>query len=155
MKLVLTLPLLFFSLFEANAQKSDSLKLSSDPAYLQPLVRTTRFPMEAQRNGIYAKIYAGFHINTQGHVEDVVILNPEKVGYGLEDEVKRTLNRLPPLHPRYVGEYVVPFLFGYGAPGDPNPILPKGTLPAELMENRRLLDTIVIMGYSTSSFRRF
>lgn len=111
--------------------------------------------MEAQRNGIYAKIYAGFHIDVQGHVQEVVILNPDKVGYGLEDEVKRTLNRLPPLHPRYAGDYVVPFVFGYGAPGDPNPIMPKGTLPAELMENRRLLDTVVIMGYSTTSFRRF
>lgn len=155
MKLVLTLLSTVFIGFGANAQKSDSLKLSSDPAYLQPLVRTTRFPMEAQRNGIYAKIYAGFRIDELGHVRDVVILNPEKVGYGLEEEVKRTLNRLPPLHTRYVGDYVVPFIFGYGAPGDPNPIMPKGTLPTELMENRRLLDTIVIMGYSTTSFRRF
>jgi len=77
--------------------EAQSPSLSNDPAFSFILLHRINYPIDAERLGIYAKIYAGFQVDRKGHVQEISILNQNKIGYGFEEEVVKKLKLLPPL----------------------------------------------------------
>jgi hypothetical protein len=135
-------------------QPADSLANKPNKKFYEYMGRNVRFPAEALREGMMARIYAGFRIDGQGAVQDVIILNPEKVGYGFEEEVTKLLKKLPKQPVQTAGEYAIPVSFGYDSGlGDNKPNLMKGTLSPELLGQRRLLYEVIVVGYATMRFR--
>lgn len=137
----------------ARAQPGDA-RLADDPVFTAALLRRISYPVGAERSGIFARIYAGFRISAKGHVQDVYIMNPTAVGYGFEDEVIKKIKRLPPVQPRYAGEYVLPVVFAYLQHRDKVSVtVPAGRLPDAYFANRTLLREWKVMGtderYST------
>ena len=84
MKIILLCFLTFSSVVTLGQTPGDSL--GKDENFIKYLAQTIRFPVEGMRQGIMAKVYAGFRIDEQGKSQDVVILNPEKIGYGFEGQ---------------------------------------------------------------------
>lgn len=125
----------------ATAQHTPA-RIDQDPVFVSVLTRQIAYPLKAA-SGAYARIYAGFSIDQKGHVQNVTILNPAKIGYGFEEEVTQGLKRLPLLNPRYEGDYVLPVLFVYvNYERQANETIPDGTVPTWYFTNRTLLTEI-------------
>ena len=121
--------------------------LSNDPAFSFILLHRINYPIDAERLGIYAKIYAGFQIDQKGHIQGISILNQGKIGYGFEDEVVKKLKLLPPLNPKYEGYYALPVTFAFiDHSNDGKVISPSGSISKMYLTNRILLDEIKIVG---------
>ncbi|MCY7351935.1 MAG: energy transducer TonB [Cytophagaceae bacterium] len=145
MKLILTWLLMIGSIVAFGQPPSDSL--SKDERFSKYLAQNVRFPQEAMRQGILAKVYGGFRIDEQGNVQDVVILNPEKIGYGFEEVVTRVLRKMPVQRPVYAGTYAAVFDFGFSSgPNNSNTKLIAGKLPSEFLGQREIVSEVVIIG---------
>ncbi|SOD93572.1 energy transducer TonB [Spirosoma fluviale] len=121
--------------------------LSEDPVFSTVLRRRIQYPINAEREGVYAKIYAGFHIDKKGHIQQVSILNPSKVGYGFEEEVLKKLKLLPPLQPKYEGNYALPITFAFiDHTNHAKPVSPSGKLSRLYLTDRILLNEVEIIG---------
>lgn len=133
-------------LVHAATAQVESAKLNEDPVFKTVLSRQIVYPTDAERLGIYAKIYAGFHINRRGHIQDISILNPTKIGYGFEQAVTKKLRKLPPLNSKYEGNYALPVIFAlvdYTNKG--NLISPAGSLSNMQIGNRILLNEMRVI----------
>lgn len=121
--------------------------LSKDPVFSTVLRQRIYYPTDAERLGVYAKIYAGFQIDARGHVQQVTILNPTKIGYGFEEEVIKKLKLLPPLHAKYEGSYALPVTFAFiDHTNNGKAVSPSVKLSRQYFTNRILLDEIEIIG---------
>ncbi|MBO0948605.1 energy transducer TonB [Fibrella forsythiae] len=130
----------------ANAQTAIPA-LSDDPVFRIMLPRRIVYPAVAEHAGVYAKVYAGFRIDQRGHVQDVSILNPTKIGYGFEHEVIKKVKKLPPLDSKYEGSYALPVAFALPDYGNGAKVTsPSNTLPDMYLRNRILLAEIKIVG---------
>jgi len=130
----------------ATAQVPGS-SLSKDPVFLTVLRKRIYYPINAERLGVYAKIYAGFQIDSRGHIQQVSILNPTKIGYGFEEEVIKKIKLLPPLNPNYEGSYALPVTFAFiDHTNHGKAVSPSGKLSKQYLTNRILLDEIEITG---------
>ncbi len=124
--------------------------LGEDPVFNSVLSRRIVYPAKAEQLGVYAKIYVGFNINPKGHIQDILILNPVKVGYGLEEEVIKKLKRLPPLNPKHAGNYALPVIFALTDYTDKGVIVgPSGNLSNTYLRGRLLLNSLTIVGSKT------
>lgn len=125
-------------------------KLDEDPVFTAVLSRRIIYPVHAEQVGMYAKVYAGFHIDQKGHIQDVSILNPVKIGYGFEEEVMKKLRLLPPLNPKYEGSYALPVTFAFvDYTNGTNAISPSGKLSSQYVAGRVLLNEVKIVGGRT------
>ena len=113
--------LLILTWYSVKAQIEESQALGSllskDPAFKSLLAQNITYPVRAYYKGIYGNVYAGFRVDQKGHIQDIVILNPEKSKSGFENEVKRGLKKLPSFNPKYEGLYVLPIVFGFSVDG--------------------------------------
>lgn len=62
-------------------------------AELFKFLKEIKYPRKARRNRIMGKVYVTFIINTEGHVVDAKILRG--LGYGIDEEVLRVINKMP------------------------------------------------------------
>ncbi|HEX9957818.1 MAG TPA: hypothetical protein VGA96_11185, partial [Fibrella sp.] len=75
------------------------------------------------------------------------ILNPAKIGYGFEQEVTKKLKKLPPLNPKYEGNYALPIAFALPDYDNGAKVTsPVNNLPDVYLKNRTLLNEIKIVG---------
>ncbi|NID08670.1 energy transducer TonB [Fibrivirga algicola] len=146
MKLLLLFLSLLFVGLAADAQPATPA-LSKDPVFRVLLPRRIMYPVVAERAGVYANVYAGFRIDHRGHVQDVSILNPTKIGYGFEHEVIKRVKRLPPLDPKYEGRYALPVTFALPDYGNGAKITSStNRLPNAYLKDRILLTEVTIVG---------
>ncbi len=88
--------------------------LDEDPVFHQVLARRIEYPRYSMRYfPLYGRIYVGFHISEKGNLTDVTILSPGNTRSGFENEVRQALSHMPPLNPRYEGDYALPVAFCY------------------------------------------
>lgn len=120
--------------------QADSLTVRHDPVFAKVLQKRIHYPQKAESTAMQAKIYAGFTINGEGHIQDIVILNPQKTGLGFEEEVMNGLKRLPPLNHKYAGSYALPIAFMFE--NEEN----LGSLRSGFYINRTLLSEFRILG---------
>ncbi|WP_157618557.1 energy transducer TonB [Spirosoma spitsbergense] len=138
-----------FSIHVSSAQVG-SPELGKDPVFVAVLSRRIMYPADAERSGVYAKIYAGFRIDKRGHIQDINILNPTKIGYGFERAVTNKLKSLPPLNPNYEGNYALPVTFALVDYTDrANVISPSGHLSNTYFKDRLLLSELKVIGSKT------
>lgn len=111
----MTKPVCFLLLLLATQfSKAQQLSgLDQDPVFAYVLARRISFPPEAVRAKVYTKspIYTHFRIDSLGHIQDIVTLNPIGIKFGFEQQITRALGHLPPLKPTYKGDYIIPVLF--------------------------------------------
>jgi TonB family protein len=143
--LALTVSVLLCVTSSVYAQSS----LNEDPVFKTVLSRQIRYPVLAERTGVYGRIYACFKLDERGHVQNIEVLN-SRSKYGFEQAVKKGLKLLPPLNPRYAGQYVVPIDFAYINYNDSSePLLPSPQpLPTLYQQGRVVLKEIRIIGNS-------
>lgn len=148
MRLIQTF-LFLLSVHTATAQTIGST-LDQDPVFTTVLLRRVYYPADAERLGIYAKIYAGFNIDQKGHVQNISVLNPKKIGYGFEEEVIKKIRLLPPLNSKYEGSYALPITFAFvDYSNGSKEVSPTGSLPIQYISNRTLLNELRILGGRT------
>lgn len=99
--------------------KAQSLpSLDQDPVFTTVLVKQIAYPSQALEVKVYTRsiIYTHFRIDSLGHIQEIVTLNPSQTDYGFDKQIKQALHHLPPLKPAYQGEYILPirFVFTYG-----------------------------------------
>lgn len=128
-----------------------SAKLDEDPVFRTVLSRRISYPPHAEQVGVYAKIYAGFRIDQRGHIQDVSILNPVKIGYGLEEEVLKRIKLMPPLNPKLEGRYAFPVTFAFVdyTTNGVEAISPSGKLDRQYVQDRVLLNELKVIGGRT------
>ncbi|GAB4012361.1 hypothetical protein GCM10028808_28250 [Spirosoma migulaei] len=97
-------------------------------------------------------VYAQFDIDTMGHIQDVIILNPTfgyRIGGRVDDfdiNVKKAIGKLPPLNPHYLGRYTLPVMFIINDGQTGKVIKPIDTIKDYSFGNL-LLATIYVEGY--------
>ncbi|MBC8153233.1 MAG: energy transducer TonB [Bacteroidetes bacterium] len=124
-----------------------SVALNDDPVFNRVLSRRVSYPVMALRSATYGRVYAGFDIDARGHLRNVAILGPENTGVGFEYEVRTALKRMPPLHPRYAGRYVLPVSFVLTNSGErAEPYVPTQTRPRRDFGDRLLLGDVIFRG---------
>jgi hypothetical protein len=137
-------------LVHAATAQVGSDKLNEDPVFNAVLAQRIIYPSDAEHLGVYAKVYAGFHIDQKGHIQDVNILNPTKTGYGFETVVTKKLKLLPPLNPKYEGNYALPVIFALIDYNDRGKVIsPSGNLSNTYFKGRLLLNELKIVGSKT------
>ena len=57
-------------------------------------------------------VFVNFAINQQGKITNIKYLNENKLDNPVTAEVGRVLWHFPPQKPNYVGEYILPIIFG-------------------------------------------
>jgi len=99
--------------------KAQSLSnLDQDPVFTAVLVKQIAYPPQALEAKVYTRsiIYTHFRIDSLGHIQEIMTINPSQIDYGFDKQIKQALHHLPPLKPAYQGEYILPirFVFAYG-----------------------------------------
>lgn len=142
----LVLIIFFLSRVSASYSQHDiSSKLRYDPVFVRVVSDQIAYPKEAIHAGIYAKIYAGFRIDEKGHIQDIYIINPNKLGIGFEQEIIKKLKRLPSLNPKYEESYALPINFCLKGPDNNSNQCATGVLPSYYYSGRILLDEITVV----------
>lgn len=87
--------------------------LDQDPVFTAVLAKQITYPPQAVEAKVYTRsiIYTHFSIDSLGHIQDIVTLNPSQADYGFDDQIKKALHHLPPLKPAYQREYILPVRF--------------------------------------------
>lgn len=144
-RLIALLPLL---LMETAIAQTTQVPISQDPVFATVLKRRIRYPVLAEQTGAYARIYARFLVNERGHVQQISLIQPAPKKDGFENAVLTGLKHLPPLSPRYEGQYILPVDFAYiNYEISPDPILPPtGVLPRHYQHDYTLLNPVRVVG---------
>ncbi|MFD2573724.1 hypothetical protein ACFSUS_24000 [Spirosoma soli] len=124
--------------------------LSKDPVFNAVLLRQIRYPVLAERTGVYTRVYASFRLNEQGHIEAITLISTDQTKYGFGEAVVKGLKHMPALNPRYAGQYIVPIDFAYiNYDESPEPLLPPvQDLPIVYYQGCTFLHEIRIVGNS-------
>ncbi len=140
----------FLSLLLTNAAiaQTTPAPISQDPVFSTVLKRRIQYPVLAEQTGVYARVYARFLVNERGHVQQIALIQPVPKKDGFEHAVLTGLKHLPPLSPRYEGQYILPVDFAYiNYESSPEPVLPPaGTLPRHYQHDYILLNPVRIVG---------
>ncbi len=145
MKTIWFVTILVLSARAGLAQQAGVPTLSDDPVFNRVLARRVSYPARAIRSATYGRIYAGFDIDPRGHIQNISMLSPDNTGAGFEYEVRAALKRMPPLNPRYSGQYALPVAFVFtNARAESH--LPTNTLPVSYFVGRRLLGEVIFRG---------
>ncbi|PST84747.1 hypothetical protein C7T94_01055 [Pedobacter yulinensis] len=67
------------------------------PAFYQYMASRIKYPVEAQRAGITGRALVSFVVDTDGSLTDIRFRN--RLGYGIEDEIRRVLSQAPSWEP--------------------------------------------------------
>lgn len=134
--------------------------LDSDPVFRYVAEHQIRYPVKSANRAVYGRFFAGFTIDSLGHIRDVSVLYPKmslRVArqYGFTTEIMAGLNRMPPLPPKCAGTYVLPVAFCFVHYGEgPNPLIPQNQWPpAYDLGNRTMLNEVRVMAKSPSATR--
>ncbi|QMW05034.1 hypothetical protein [Spirosoma foliorum] len=131
------------SLVVAN-QKSLA-HLSKEELFKRSLESQITYPGWVGKQGIYGRVYAGFDVDAQGGIQNVVILSPENIGFGFTAEVKKALENLTNVSPDFKGRYAVPIAFIYTNKKEKSgPHIPINRLPEDRVGDRQMLDEIAV-----------
>jgi hypothetical protein len=119
--------------------------LTTDPIFKQILYDNITYPGLARYNSAFGRVYAGFDVNAQGTVQNIVMLSPDNGGAGFVEMVKKALERLPNLNPALRGKYVLPVTFTFTNSKDKTgPHIPLNRLSDDRLEGRTLLEEYVV-----------
>lgn len=137
----------------AQPIQPDTNLLDKDPVFRKVLKRRLSYPIMNALNGGRTKlVYAQFNIDEKGHVQDVKVVHPSYAPHGIrnpdanfDEIVEKTLNRLPPLNPRYLGRYVLPVIFAMNGT-DSKQIITNNYNSAII--DHILLRSVTVLGYS-------
>lgn len=113
-KMLIGLSLWFY--LGTHITKAQSLSnLDQDLVFNTVVSKQIVYPSRAVEAKVYTRsvIYTHFRIDSLGHVQDVMTLNPSPIDYGFDQQIKYGLNHLPPLKPSYQGDYILPVRFVY------------------------------------------
>ena len=129
--------------------------LDKDPVFRTILSRRLTYPVLNAQEGYTKLVYAQFEIDEKGHIQNVKIFNPAMgKGYYFIDfdvAVKKALNRLPPLNPRYLGKYMLPIIFTLNDMQTGKQIIPNNTDFNGRRPGSILLKSVTVIGYSHRS----
>ncbi|GAB4019953.1 TonB family protein [Spirosoma koreense] len=120
--------------------QDDTKTIRFDPVFIHTLTKHLIYPADAEKTRMQAKIYVRFSVTEEGHIQDILILNPQKTGFDFEAQVLRAFKKLPPLSHRYAGGYVLPIAFVFENEK------PLGSLPASYYSGYSLLNEFQIVG---------
>ncbi len=127
------------------ADRLTKLPLSVDPVFTQTLHDEISYPAEAWTKGVYSRVYAGFDIDDQGRIKNIVLLSPTNAGFGFAVIVKNALEKLPPVAPALHGHYALPVAFVYtNATEKTGPHVPVNHLTDARLVGRTLLEEVVV-----------
>ena len=119
--------------------------LSIDPVFKQILHDNITYPGLARYNSAYGRVYAGFEVNDQGAVKNIMMLSPDNGGAGFVEIVRKSLERLPNLNPALRGKYALPVTFTFTNSKDKTgPHVPINRLSDDRLEGRTLLEEYVV-----------
>jgi len=143
----------------ASAQIA-STALDQDPVFTQVVSHRIHYPVKPASRAIYGRFYAGFDIDSAGHIQNISVLYPKmsiqmiKL-YGFEYEIQTGLKHIPPLKPSLSGSYILPIAFCFTHYGEgSSPIVPTNLLPKGYqISDRVLLSEIKVFAFSPSSLR--
>jgi hypothetical protein len=150
MKLLLAFLFITISLrsFSQPAQPDSNL-LDKDPVFRKILSRRLSYPPINAQSGHTKLVYGQFEIDENGHVRNVKIVNPA-VGRGyfvnFDVVVEKTLKRLPPLNPRYLGKYMLPVIFALNDLQTGELVTPTNTNFDGRLANSILLKSVTVIG---------
>lgn len=119
--------------------------LATDPVFTIIAARRIQYPPVMAKRAIYGRVWAGFQIDEEGHIQDVSLLYPLMVpkvskAYGLSYEIEAGLKHMLPLNPRYAGNYLLPVAFCFTHHNEsPNPLIPTNQLPTNFDAGDRTL----------------
>ncbi|AKD54895.1 hypothetical protein [Spirosoma radiotolerans] len=159
MKNTLNLSILVLVLFSRIAiAQIASAALDQDPVFTQVVTHRIHYPVKPASHAIYGRFYAGFDIDSAGHIRNISVLYPKMSTrmnklYGFEYEIHSGLKHMPPLKPNLAGSYILPIAFCYthyregASPIVPTNVLPKGYQ----MSDRVLLSEVKVFASSPSS----
>ena len=148
-----TLIALLLTGLHANAQIT-GFALDEDPVFTATIARHIHYPVTAIRGSVYGRFYVKFSINSVGAIQNIAVLHPKiatkhNQRLGFEYEIINGLKQLPPLTPRYKGNYILPIAFVYiNYSEDSKPLVPTNTLPEKYVDNSFLLNEVRIIGRS-------
>ena len=139
---------LLLLLTNAAIAQADQTPISRDPVFIAVLKQRIKYPVLAEQTGVYARVYVRFLVNEKGHVQQITLLQPAQTKDGFERAVLVGMRHLPPLNPRYEGQYILPVDFAYiNYESSPDLLLPPtGTLPRHYTNDYLLLYPIRIVG---------
>lgn len=159
MKNTLNLLTLIAFLFNRSAvAQIASTALDRDPVFTQVVTHRIHYPVKPASRAIYGRFYAGFDIDSAGHIRNISVLYPKMSTrmnklYGFDYEIRTGLKHVPPLKPSLAGSYILPiaFCFTHYREGA-SPIVPTNVLPEGYqMSERILLSEIKVFASSPSS----
>jgi hypothetical protein len=136
----------------------DANLLDKDPVFRKILSRRLSYPFLNAQQGYTKLVYAQFEIDEQGHTQHVIIFNPA-LGKGyyyvdFDKAVEKALNKLPPLHPRYAGKYMLPVVFALNDYETGKLIIPDNTNFNGNLRDVILLKAITVVGYNYKSSQK-
>ena len=152
MKFLLTtfFVMIYFWAFAQSIQPDTKL-LDKDPVFRKVLKRRLTYPIVNELNAYTKLVYAQFSIDEKGHVQDVKVINPScgirNHDANFDKVVEKTLKRLPPLNPSYLGKYVLPILFAINGV-DSKQVIPDNINSDNRLSNNVLLTSVTVLGYS-------
>ncbi|GAB3957096.1 hypothetical protein GCM10028805_48870 [Spirosoma harenae] len=118
---------------------------TTTPLFTQLLHDKISYPGDAWTKGIYSRVYAGFDIDPQGNMKNIVILSPENVGLGFIESVKNGLEKIPALDPTLSGKYAIPIAFTYTNTKESTEThTPINRLPENRLDGRTMLDEVIV-----------
>lgn len=93
-----------------------STALNQDPVFLQVVTHRIQYPVKPALRALYGRFYAGFDVDSAGHVRNISVLYPKMSSqmiklYGFEYEIRSGLKHIPPLKPSLAGSYILPIAF--------------------------------------------
>lgn len=135
-----------------------STALNQDPVFTQVVTQRIHYPVKPAARAIYGRFYAGFDIDSAGHIRNISVLYPKMSRqmsklYGFDYEIQRGLKHIPPLKPSLAGSYLLPIAFCFTHYREsPSPIVPTNVLPKGYqLGDRVLLGEIKVFASSPSS----
>lgn len=135
-----------------------STALNQDPVFSQIVTHRIQYPVKPALRAIYGRFYAGFDIDSAGHIHNIAVLYPKMSRqlsklYGFEYEIQTGLKHIPALKPSLTGSYLLPIAFCFTHYGEgPSPIVPTNVLPKGYqLGDRVLLSEVRVFASSPSS----
>ncbi|GAB4017227.1 hypothetical protein GCM10028808_48150 [Spirosoma migulaei] len=127
------------------AERKNLAHLSKEELFKRTLQAKIKYPGWVGKQGIYGRVYAGFDVDSQGAIKNVVILSPDNVGFGFTSEVIKALEMLATVDPAFNGKYALPVAFTYANTKEKSGAhVPINRLPDDRLGGRQLLEEVVV-----------
>jgi TonB family protein len=133
------------------SDRSSKLPLLTDPAFTQTIHDKITYPEYAKTKRVYGRVYAGFDIDEQGQIKNIIILSPSTGDFRLDLTVRKALEKLPVLSTSSQGNYVLPVVFSFKkSKEDPEYHVPTYRLSDEQVKGKTLLEEFIVLANTPS-----